>query len=370
MKKLAVTLLLVMFFLASYAQPPLTFNYQAVVRDGAGSPMPNKNISFKISIMSEEVGGEALYVETHDTITNQFGLVHFHIGLGNVISGNLEEIPWEMKSYYMQIELDENGGRNYKLMNKAELINAIAAAAEITKSAKLQDENGAWYNVVVDTMGNLSAVRIVEWACGDELTDSRDSQKYATVQIDDKCWMAENLNIGIMVNGTVNQANNDTIEKYCRSNYEDSCSYFGGLYQWNEMMQYVTIEGTKGICPYGWHIPTDDDWCTLENFVDAGLVMCTATGFRGIDCGVNLKSTSGWNYQGNGNDQYGYTALPCGSRNLYGGISPYGVSGSFWSSGELDSVAAWFRQLTYYSNVVYRSDISKSNGFSVRCLKD
>ncbi|MCD4735497.1 MAG: hypothetical protein K8R53_05605, partial [Bacteroidales bacterium] len=112
--------------------------------------------------------------------------------------------------------------------------------------------------------------------CGDDLIDVRDNQTYKTVQIGNQCWMAENLNIGNMVNGNVLQSNNDIIEKYCYDNIRDHCGVYGGLYQWNEMMQYKTTLGIQGICPQNWLLPTDIDWCILEKSVDS-TITCSST---------------------------------------------------------------------------------------------
>jgi len=92
-------------------------------------------------------------------------------------------------------------------------------------------------------------------------------QTYNTVQIGAQCWLKENLNIGTKINGTVNQNNNSIIEKYCYGDLESNCNIYGGLYQWNEMMQYVTTAGVQGICPAGWHVPTDDQWATVATFL-------------------------------------------------------------------------------------------------------
>ena len=221
------------------------------------------------------------------------------------------------------------------------------------------------------TQVRLTASPVAPWNCGDPLVDDRDGQSYATVQIGTQCWMAENLNIGTMINGSNNQSQQtpEVIEKYCYDNNTSNCDTYGGLYQWNEMMQYTTTPGVQGICPTGWHLPTDAEWCILENEVDAGTVSCTATGWRGIDAGLNLKSTSGWSSGGNGTDLYGFTALPGGYRSTYGSFHDLTYYAYFWSSNESGS-SAWNRSLNYYHDGVSRYDGNKNIGFSVRCLKD
>ncbi len=233
-----------------------------------------------------------------------------------------------------------------------------------------------WKIVAEDDHGNTTESPIWDFTtevdpfiCGDVLVDVRDGQSYNTVLIGDQCWMAENMNIGIRIDGTIGQSDNATIEKYCYNDEEDSCVVYSGLYQWNEMMQYTITQGAKGICTIGWHLPTDAEWCTLENEVDAGTVSCTATGYRGIDAGLNLKSTSGWNEEGNGTDLYGFTALPGGYRNTDGNFYDIINRASFWSSSEYLS-NAWIRHMYYNNNGVWRNNYPKGVGRSVRCLKN
>ena len=67
-------------------------------------------------------------------------------------------------------------------------------------------------------------------------------------------------------------SDNGIIEKYCYNNDTANCNIYGGLYDWNEMMQYDTIEGTQGICPPGWHLPSESEWDILVNYVGCGLL--------------------------------------------------------------------------------------------------
>jgi uncharacterized protein (TIGR02145 family) len=212
------------------------------------------------------------------------------------------------------------------------------------------------------------------FTCGDPFTDPRDEQIYNTVLIGTKCWMAENLNIGEMINGSQNMSNNGVIEKYCYSNNTANCGPYGGLYQWNEIMEYTTIPGVQGICPSGWHLPTDDEWKILEGTVDSqypiGDPVWNNSGYRGYDAGLNLKSIGGWLFGGNGSDLYGFCALPCGCRYTNGNFYDLGYCTTFWSSSEEGTYYAWHRSLTYNHADINRFDNDKNIGICVRCLQD
>ncbi|MCD4747448.1 MAG: fibrobacter succinogenes major paralogous domain-containing protein, partial [Bacteroidales bacterium] len=210
------------------------------------------------------------------------------------------------------------------------------------------------------------------WNPGDPFTDTRDGQTYNTVVIGSQCWMAENLNIGTMINGIDEQTDNDTIEKYCYGDSPANCDVYGGLYQWDEMMEYTP--GTQGICPTGWHLPNDIDWKQLEGEVDSqyGYPDPEWNGieYRGFDAGLKLKSTSGWNSNGNGTDEFGFTSLPSGFRFANGGFYSFGTHGGFWTSSAQDTDDAWHRALGYNNEGVYRYDALMVHGRSVRCLHD
>ena len=199
-------------------------------------------------------------------------------------------------------------------------------------------------------------------------------QEYNTIQIFSQCWLKENLNIGTMIPGINVMQDNGTIEKYCYNDDEANCDEYGGLYLWDEMMQYTNTQGIQGICPPGWHIPTDNEWKILEGTVDSqysvGDPEWDSVYWRGFDAGLNLKSTSGWYFNGNGTDLYGYMALPSGCRGNDGNFYYLGHNGFFWSSTDLETYFAWPRKLDYYHDDVYRNNNYKYFGFSVRCLHD
>ena len=196
-----------------------------------------------------------------------------------------------------------------------------------------------------------------EFICGTSQISDIDGNKYNTIKIGDQCWMTHNLNTGTRIDGVNNQTDNSIIEKYCYNNIEDSCNHYGGLYQWDEMIQYAP-KGSQGICPDGWHIPTDAEWCTLEKEVDL-TIDCTTAGWRGIDAGTKLK-------QGGSS---GFTGLLSGHRNTGGSFDNFGTSAYYWTS-TLGSSGAWSRSLSMSNTTSARNDENKIFGFSVRCLKN
>ncbi len=102
--------------------------------------------------------------------------------------------------------------------------------------------------------------------CPTTITDI-DGNVYTTTQIGEQCWMAENLNVGTMIDSISLPTDNGYIEKWCYNDDPANCETYGALYSWNEMMQYDTLIASQGICPNGWHIPTINDWDILiSNF--------------------------------------------------------------------------------------------------------
>lgn len=94
-----------------------------------------------------------------------------------------------------------------------------------------------------------------------------DGNIYEIVAIGDQCWFKENLNLGIRINRSINQEDNGITEKYCYNDDENNCDIYGGLYHWNEAMNYSDEERSQGLCPDGWHIPTDEEFTILERAV-------------------------------------------------------------------------------------------------------
>jgi uncharacterized protein (TIGR02145 family) len=197
------------------------------------------------------------------------------------------------------------------------------------------------------------------------VTDA-DGNVYDTLQINSQCWMKQNMRVGTRIAASGNQTNNATTEKYCYSNSDANCTSNnpnypdGGLYQWDEAMQYVTTPGARGICPSGWHIPTDTEWHILEHTLTDSGQTCDPNRNGMYDC-----STAGTKLR------------PGGTSGFEGNLAGFAWSGSFiratsgffWSSSE-SGASAWYRDLNSGNAQVNRSTNGKLVGFSVRCLQD
>jgi uncharacterized protein (TIGR02145 family) len=184
--------------------------------------------------------------------------------------------------------------------------------------------------------------------------------------------MASNMNVGVMLaSGATEPADNGITEKWCYDNDPAICATDGGLYNWNEAMQYVTTEGAQGICPTGWHLPTDAEYMAMEECLGMcsgtgiGPPKCSgATGWRGTDQGSKLSM-----FTLNGNNSSGFSLLLAGYRLTDGSFFIRSSYARIWSSSESGG-SAWHRDLYSGYATVSRNANAKAYGFSVRCLKD
>ncbi len=190
-------------------------------------------------------------------------------------------------------------------------------------------------------------------------TDPRDNQTYKTVKISTQIWMAENLNYAIE-------------NSWCYDNDASNCTKYGRLYTWATAVGKAEDEcgyghdcttlGTgnvQGVCPAGWHVPTQDEWNALFDVVGGKDV-----------AGKMLKSMNVWPFLQNSEDAFGFSALPAGYRSFSGNYDKEGNDAFFWSSTEINNGEACF--MYFYSNTwdAGESDRPKDTGNSVRCLKD
>lgn len=216
------------------------------------------------------------------------------------------------------------------------------------------------------------------WEEKGTFTDSRDGQTYNWVKIGDQTWMAENLKSIQYVNGA------PIVDYFWYSN--DSATYadtYGALYTWEAALNGVASSsnnpsGVQGVCPDGWHIPSDAEWKELEMHLGMSQAEADDTGRRGTDEGGKLKEkgTTHWTSCDNptspcahGTNQSGFSALP-GGHYYNGTFSFVGDISYWWCSTEKSTTIALSRGLVYTSSKVSRQALLKTYGFSVRCIMD
>lgn len=257
----------------------------------------------------------------------------------------------------------------------------IACHAEVYDGTH---EESAWAEGLPFPGNNWAMFFECQTPCGALFMDARDGKLYSTVQIGEQCWMAQNLNIGTQISGGGYQTDNDLIEKFCYGNNAANCETYGGLYEWNEMMQYTTQEGTQGICPEGWHLPSNAEWTAMTDYVRSQPAYCCNSNTFNI--GKALASTNLWHNPssypcGIGNDPgtnnaTGFIGLPGGCRTFTSQVPPqprfyYLTStGYWWTSTAFDDVKAKNRNLYWDRAGMGGSNIAKVAGLSVRCVRD
>ena len=193
---------------------------------------------------------------------------------------------------------------------------------------------------------------------------NNDKDTYKAVRIDAQEWMSENLNVGSFRNGDpIPEARSD--EEWLKAGQEGKpawCYYenktengskYGKLYNW------YAVTDPRGLAPAGWHVSNDSEWRQTTDFLG------------GEDAaGTKMKSSSGWDKEGNGTNESGFNGLPGGCRDLNGKFSGIGIIGFWWSSVEYNKELAWYRCIDISPYYVYRTNYYKQNGLSLRCIRD
>jgi uncharacterized protein (TIGR02145 family) len=346
----------------SFSQPPQSFKYQAVLRNNKGSLLPNKPLYLKISILQNNTSGNVVYSELQNVTTSTSALLNVEIGTGINKVNSISTINWGNDKYFFKMEIDTTGKGTYYVSGITQMLSVPYAlnASGLT----LTSPDGSLWTLKIDNNGTVFPVNISydsTFTCGKNFKDVRNNSFYKTVQLGNQCWMSQNLNIGTMINSSQLQTDNMTIEKYCYSNNLSKCSTYGGLYTWDEMMNYKDAEGFTGICPTGWHIPADYEWKELEIYLGMLLQQADTTGWRGTNQGTKLMNSC----------ESCFNAILTG---YYQISSPYFTGENsievFWTSSKYDYNTAWQRTLYVSKTTIDRVNGTRLNANSVRCIRN
>lgn len=208
-------------------------------------------------------------------------------------------------------------------------------------------------------------------------TDPRDGNVYKIITIGNQVWMAENLAYLPSVNMVADGSEYAAGSYYYVYGYDgtnvadakatDNYATYGVLYNWTAAMDgeassTTNPSGIQGVCPAGWHLPSDAEWTELTDYLGGTSV---------VDGKLKETGTTHWNTPNIGaTNETGFTALPGGTRFPNGPFNYIGNLGYWWSATDYDATNAWSRFMNYsYSNVI-RSYYGKVLGFSVRCVRD
>jgi len=236
-----------------------------------------------------------------------------------------------------------------------------------------RDKKIEWdaYAELGDFSGELYAefsLTVKKLECGQAIARDIDGNTYKTVKIGNQCWTQSNLKVSKYRNGDniptglSNSAwANTTSGAYA---IYDNKRVNDGLY--GKLYNHYAVTDSRGLCPTGWHVPSDAEWTTLENQLGGSSV-----------AGGALKSTAtqptpgGWNSPNTGaTNSSGFTALPGGLRYYNGDFINMTFIGYWWSSSVSSGSDAWYRSLNKYYSFINRTYNDRPNGISVRCCRD
>jgi len=285
------------------------------------------------SLTSNAEAGADLELITSDSVQLQANTADFGIGTWSVVSGVGGEFT------------DINNANTWFIKDSAQTEYVLRWTIEGPCGTNSDDVNLSFMQLSINPCPGAPVVIDV------------DGNVYKTIQIDKQCWMAENLRTGVFVPSIANGlehsdlSDNGVIEKYCFENDTANCLLYGGLYDWHEAVGYTDEEEVQGVCPDGWHIPTNQDWADLD------------AQFKYGDAGKHLKETG----------DAGFGGQLAGDRHNKGAFYSFDSSGFWWSSttySYMDINEGYFRKICACNGALEKNHFNKYIGLSVRCVKD
>ena len=422
MKKIYAILCLAIASLTQLqAQAPEGFNYQATVRNSSGDLIVNTNVYFKFNVIQGSLTAVPIFTETHYVPTDDLGQVNLVIGQGTANTGVFSELDWSLGSYYLGIELDTDTGNNYEAMGTTQLLSvpyalyaansgnatpttpnleAVLAQNNSANSQQIKDlqdpteaqdavtKNYIYSKEEVDEL--ISAfedrINLLENVGGIGSVTDQDGNTYDYLTYGAQKWTVENAEMVTYRDGTpipevtgATEWSNLTTGAWA---YYDNDSSKHRLYNWYAVMGIHDAASLsdatlrKAFAPEGWHVPSDAEWTTLEEYliVNGYNYDQTTTGNK---LGKAMASTTGWtsttqlgapaNDQSTNNSS-GFNGFPEGYRgDDTGSFGGYGSITCFWSSTKSRSNLVWNR---YLLSSLYRFEFAyMDDGFSVRFVK-
>ena len=400
MKKL-ITLLAIITTIATFAQAPQGFNYQATVRNSAGALIVNQIVLVKFNILQNSSNGTIVYSENQTANTDDLGHINLVVGQGTSTTGTFSAINWGIGNYYLGIELDTGNG--YVTMGTTQLLS-VPYALYANSSGNSSTPNLASVLAVNNGANNLQIKNLADPTVAQDAATKGyiDSQITAlqaqitalqsaivtplqNVSIGTQIWSSTNLEVRTYRDGTpIPQVTdptawaNLTTGAYCYYNNNPIIGdTYGVLYNWYAVAGIYDAASLndpslrKQFAPTGWHVPSDTEWSTLINYLDpnanGGSITPNIAGGAMKETGTTHWASP----NSSATNSSGFKGLPGGYRSASGGtFIDISYRSNWWSSSEFDASSARRRNVDYDFGNVGRSNIYKTFGFSVRCIKN
>jgi uncharacterized protein (TIGR02145 family) len=393
----ALFLFLALFVSSSLvAQSSQGIPYQAVMRNADGSVMASSEAVLTFMIHDGTANGTVVYQESHSLTSNAQGLVSCVVGNGTASQGTFASINWGSGAKFLHVMMGSVDLGAQQMLSVPYALYAESTNVSVSPTGDTLTIGGN--NVIVPGIsaanpinntptsglgsqvlpGNTTCASefISVTGCGGQTSLTYDGRTYDLVEIGGQCWFADNL-------ATDQYRNGDPIlTGLSNSNWLTSVT---GAYSFNEndpanelvygkLYNFYTIDDTRGLCPAGWHVPSDCEWMYLENSIGMSLEdqeQFWGAYHRGMDLGNQLKSSSFWipptSVQ---NNNYLFNALPGGYIDNTGNGFGIFSDAFWWTSSFYTPSDAFYRQIIGGPSPIIRGVGEKQCAFSVRCLKD
>jgi uncharacterized protein (TIGR02145 family) len=358
--------------LSIMAQAPEAIKYQAKARDSQGNLIINTMIGGQITILKGSDTGPVVYKETHAALANNFGIIHFNIGLGLPVTGDFSQIDWGADEYFVEVAIDINGGTNYTVMGTSQLMSVPYALYAKYAGNGGGGSGGDPQCLSVSETGDTLYISDCNWVIvpgisaanhggSSDIVYDYDGNAYDIVVIGQQTWLKQSLRsehdaTGNTINGAWDYQNNAS-----------NSSVYGKLYDWESAMNgegssNSNPSGVQGICPDGWHIPSKAEFEELITYL-GGI----------IQSGKKMKETGTtyWDPPNSGaTNESGFSARGAGRRGVDGSFDFMLQQNFIWMATQNNSSSAYNLTLYNNQNGAMTHTNNKDSGFSVRCLKD
>lgn len=356
----------------------------------SNDPIKSQSIGIRITVYQSAMSMD-VYEETNTAYINSKGVALFEIGKGEIEHGKLKKINWLDSALYMRTESDPTGSFNYSLKQSFRLrgvpkyIHYKDGRTKVIYDADSLNPRDEASMLVTDTSFNQKIKKDsnavmnacnTDSVCNNSLTYGSvvdiDQNVYKTIVIGGQEWMAENLRVCHYRNGEPIQNIIEPTAWYYLSSggscwlYNDSSRYhcaFGKLYNW-----YVTKD-ERLVCPAGWHVPSNDEWSRLIDFLDPN----AKGGEAPNTAGRKMKSVMDASWQQPkiiSDNSSGFSAIPSSIRYDFGPFGSLHREADWWTSTANDASTAWYRVLRNINQLAEKNFIRKTAGLSIRCVKD